>query len=71
MISSVLGAVIISMATVSLLIAIQLSDQALLEAGKHPLTPEEINTVLSVPGYNSNDIPKLQSDVQSLSPPKD
>ena len=71
MISSVLGSVIISMATVSLLLAIQLSEQALEKAGRYPLTSEEIKIVLNIPSYNSNDISDLQLDVQSLTPPKE
>ena len=71
MISSVLGAVIISMATVSMLIAIQLRDKSIENAGNYPLSSEEINTVLNVPSYNSNDISNLQLDVRSLSPPID
>ena len=71
MVSSVLGAVIISMATVSLLIAIQLSDQAIENAGRHPLTRDEINTVLNVAAFDSDDISNLQLDVTSLSPPID
>ncbi len=71
MIASVLGAVIISMATVSMLIAIQITETAVKQAGKYPLTKEEKDIVLQVPVFNSSHISALQGDVQSLSLPSD
>ena len=69
MIPSILGAVIISTATVAMLIAIDISDQSISKAGKHPLTPEEINRILKIPGFTSDDIINLQADLTSLSIP--
>ena len=69
MISSVLGAVIISMSTVSLLIAIKLGDQAVKNAGKHPLTKEEIDIVIRIPGYSTEQLDSLQLDIRGLKLP--
>ncbi len=71
MISSVLGAVIMSMATVSLLIAIKLGDDSIHNAGKQPLTKDEIIMIRNVPGFTEDDISNLQLDVKALSLPDD
>ncbi len=70
MISAVLGAVIMSMSTVALLIAIRLGDNAIDNAGKYPLTRSEISTVLNIPGYTEDDISNLQLDIKTLTLPE-
>ena len=55
MISSLLGTVIMSAATVAMLIAISFTDKALINAGKYPLTSEE-KQILKIAGFNEIDI---------------
>ncbi len=71
MIAATLGAVIISTATVSMLIAIGLSDKAVKEAGKYPLTNDEKAIVLQVPQFNNTHIDLLEESIQDLSLPNE
>ncbi len=66
MISSVLGAAIISVATAAMLIAIQISDAALNNAGKHPLTNEEERMARRIGNVDEIDIRDLNSTVMNL-----
>ncbi len=54
-----------SMATVSLLMAIQMKNKALSTAGRHPLSKAEKMIVLQA-GYNKIDLSRLESDLDSL-----
>ena len=65
MISSLLGTVIMSAATVAMLIAISFTDKALIKAGKYPLTSEE-KQILRTAGFNDIDIENLNQDIKSL-----
>ena len=65
MISSLLGSVIMSAVTVAMLIAIKLTDNALTNVGKYPLTNEE-KQILTDAGFNSIDIEKVNQDIKSL-----
>ena len=65
MISSLLGTVIMSAATVAMLIAINFTDKALINAGKYPLTSQE-KQILKTAGFNDVDIENLNQDIKSL-----
>ena len=65
MISSLIGAVIMSAVTVAMLIAIKLTDNALTNVGKYPLTNEE-KQILTDAGFNSIDIENINQEIESL-----
>ena len=65
MISSLLGSVIMSAATVAMLIAINFTDKSLTKAGKYPLTSEE-KQILKTAGFNDVDIDNLNEEIKSL-----
>ena len=65
MISSLIGAVIMSAVTVAMLIAIKLTDNALTKVGKYPLTNEE-KQILTDAGFNSIDIENINQEIESL-----
>ena len=65
MISSLIGSVIMSAVTVAMLIAINFTDKALINAGKYPLTSEE-KRILKTAGFNEVDIDNLNQDIKSL-----
>tara|TARA_A100001388_G_C28689237_1_gene460453 strand:+ start:735 stop:947 length:213 start_codon:yes stop_codon:yes gene_type:complete len=64
MISSLIGAVIMSAVTVAMLIAIRLTDDALKKVGKYPLTNEE-KEILNDAGFNSIDIEKINDEIKN------
>ena len=63
MISSLIGAVIMSAVTVAMLIAIRFTDDALTKYGKYPLTNEEKKILLDA-GYNSIDIEQINREIE-------
>ena len=65
MISSLIGAVIMSAVTVAMLIAIRVTDDALKKVGKYPLTNEERQILLDA-GFNSIDIENVNQEIESL-----
>ena len=65
MISSLIGSVIMSAVTVAMLIAIKFTDEALIKAGKYPLTTEE-KQILKTAGFNDVDIDNLNQEIKSL-----
>ena len=65
MISALLGCVIMSMATVSLLIGIRLGEDAINNAGNYPLTNFEKNTIIKA-GYSNKDLILIQNDIKLL-----
>ena len=65
MISSLLGTVIMSAATVAMLIAINFTDKALINAGKYPLTSQE-KQILRTAGFEDVDIENLNQEIKSL-----
>ena len=65
MISSLIGSVIMSAVTVAMLIAINFTDKALINAGKYPLTNEE-KQILKTAGFNDVDIDNLNQEIKSL-----
>ncbi|KGF95657.1 hypothetical protein EU95_1350 [Prochlorococcus marinus str. MIT 9201] len=54
-----------SAVTVAMLIAINFTDKALINAGKYPLTNEE-KRILKTAGFNDVDIDNLNQDIKSL-----
>ena len=64
MISSLIGAVIMSAVTVAMLIAIRVTDDALKKVGKYPLTNEE-KEILNDAGFNSIDIEKINDEIKN------
>ena len=65
MISSLVGSVIMSAVTVAMLIAINITDKALKEVGKYPLTNEEKKILLDA-GYNYIDIENINLEIKSI-----
>ena len=66
MISSVLGAVIMSAATVSMLIALRITNETFKNIGRQPLSSTEIN-ILSNAGFNEKaDIDIVNNHIKEL-----
>ena len=66
MISSVLGAVIMSAATVSMLIALRITNETFKNIGRQPLSSTEIN-ILSNAGFTSKeDIDIVNNHIKEL-----
>ena len=64
MISSLIGALIMSAVTVAMLIAIRVTDDALKKVGKYPLTNEE-KEILNDAGFNTIDIKKINDEIKN------
>ena len=65
MISALVGSVIMSAVTVAMLIAIKVTDKALIEVGRYPLTNAERQILIDA-GYNSLDIKNINQEIESL-----
>ena len=65
MISSLIGSVIMSAVTVAMLIAINITDKALKEVGRYPLTSLERQILIDA-GFNSLDIENINQEIKSL-----
>ena len=65
MISSLIGAVIMSAVTVAMLIAIRVTDNALNKVGKYPLTNQEKKILIDA-GFNTIDIENINLEIESL-----
>ena len=65
MISSLVGSVIMSAVTVAMLIAINVTDKALKEVGKYPLTNEEKKILIDA-GFNYIDIENINLEIKSI-----
>ena len=65
MISSLIGSVIMSAVTVAMLIAINVTDKALKEVGRYPLTSQERQILIDA-GFNSIDIENINQEIKSL-----
>lgn len=65
MISSLIGSVIMSAVTVAMLIAINITDKALKEVGRYPLTNEEKKILIDA-GYNYIDIENINLEIKSI-----
>ena len=65
MISSLVGAVIMSAATVAMLVAIQITNRTLKSVGKNPISQDEKEMILNA-GYNEKKIDLLNEDIELL-----
>ena len=65
MISALIGSVIMSAVTVAMLVAINISDKALTNVGKYPLTSEEKNILIEA-GYSLIDIENINEEIKQL-----
>lgn len=65
MISSLVGSVIMSAVTVAMLIAINITDKALKEVGKYPLTNEEKKILIDA-GFDYIDIENINLEIKSI-----
>ena len=65
MISALIGAVIMSGVTVAMLIAIKVTDNALMKVGKYSLTIQEKN-ILTDAGFSSRDIERINDDIELI-----
>ena len=65
MISALIGAVILSAVTVAMLIAVKVSDNALKNVGKYPMTKQE-KEILKNARYDENDIDNINEEIKRL-----
>tara|TARA_B100001989_G_scaffold200642_1_gene149093 strand:+ start:214 stop:423 length:210 start_codon:yes stop_codon:yes gene_type:complete len=65
MISALIGSVIMSAVTVAMLVAINISDKALTNVGKYPLTSEERKILIDA-GYSLIDIETINEEIKQL-----
>ncbi len=65
MISALIGSVIMSAVTVAMLVAINISDKALTNVGKYPLTSEERKILIDA-GYSLIDIDNINKEIKQL-----
>ena len=65
MISALIGSVIMSAVTLAMLLAIDITDEALNKVGKYPLTTQERQILIDA-GYNFKDIENINEEIKSL-----
>ena len=65
MISSLVGAVIMSAVTVAMLLAVRITDNALNKVGKYQLTSQE-KQILRDAGFDSRDIDNVNKDIELI-----
>ena len=65
MISSLIGSVIMSAVTLAMLLAIEITDKALSNVGKYPLTTQERKILIDA-GFNFQDIENINQEIKSL-----
>mgnify|MGYP001492874911 FL=1 len=65
MISALIGSVIMSAVTVAMLVAINISNKALNNVGKYPLTFEERKILIDA-GYDLIDIENINEEIKQL-----
>ena len=65
MISALIGSVIMSAVTVAMLVAINITDNALNNVGKYPLTFEERKILIDA-GYDLIDIENINEEIKQL-----
>tara|TARA_B100000401_G_scaffold395627_1_gene304685 strand:+ start:588 stop:797 length:210 start_codon:yes stop_codon:yes gene_type:complete len=65
MISSVLGAVIMSAATVAMLVTLQFTNKVIKEVGKEPLREKERNILIDA-GFSLSDIDLINQEIETL-----
>ena len=65
MISALIGSVIMSAVTVAMLLALDVTDNALIKVGKYPLTKQERQLLIDA-GFNLNDIEIINLEIKLL-----
>ncbi len=65
MISALIGSVIMSAVTVAMLVAINISDKALTNVGRYPLTSDERKILIDA-GFNLIDIENINEEIKQL-----
>jgi|TARA_Y100000994_G_C15319762_1_gene287517 hypothetical protein len=65
MISALIGTVIMSAVTVAMLMAVDVTDKALLKVGKYPLTNQERQILIDA-GFNLTDIENINQEITLL-----
>ena len=65
MISALIGSVIMSAVTVAMLVAINITDKALSNIGKYPLTSEERKILIDA-GFSLIDIDNINEEIKQL-----
>ena len=65
MISSILGAVIMSAATVAMLMTLNFTEEVLREVGREPLREKERNILIDA-GFNLSDINLINQEIETL-----
>tara|TARA_B100000401_G_scaffold413433_1_gene333601 strand:- start:662 stop:871 length:210 start_codon:yes stop_codon:yes gene_type:complete len=65
MISALIGTVIMSAVSVAMLMAIEITDKALLKVGKYPLTNMERQILIDA-GFNTSDIENINQEIKLL-----
>ena len=65
MISALIGSVIMSAVTVAMLVAINITDKALSNVGKYPLTSEEREILIDA-GFSLIDIDNINEEIKQL-----
>ena len=65
MISALIGAVVMSAVTVAMLLAVDVTDKALVKVGKYPLTSQERQILIDA-GFNLNDIENINEEIKLL-----
>lgn len=65
MISALIGSVIMSAVTVAMLIAIKVTDNALIKVGKYPLTNQEKEILIDA-GFDSSEIERINDDIKLI-----
>ena len=65
MISALIGSVIMSAVTVAMLLAIDITDKALIKVGKYPLTTQE-RQILTDAGFSLEDIENINQEIKSI-----
>ena len=65
MISALIGSVIMSAVSVAMLMAIDVTDKALLKVGKYPLTSQERQILIDA-GFNFTEIENLNQEIKLL-----
>tara|TARA_A100001035_G_scaffold196233_1_gene157149 strand:- start:42 stop:251 length:210 start_codon:yes stop_codon:yes gene_type:complete len=65
MISALIGSVVMSAVTVAMLLAVDVTDKALVKVGKYPLTKQERQILIDA-GFNLNDIENINAEIKFL-----
>tara|TARA_B100001989_G_scaffold240107_1_gene204874 strand:+ start:393 stop:602 length:210 start_codon:yes stop_codon:yes gene_type:complete len=65
MISALIGSVVMSAVTVAMLLAVDVTNKALVKVGKYPLTSQERQILIDA-GFNFNDIENINAEIKLI-----